>query len=86
MKIKTEHYNHLKTEIQKIPVYQILEHGKAVKASNTYKDYNMRMRWDILHMLSMSSWLCDNLYTYMNDNHIDTALKAIMKELQLPYC
>ena len=29
-----------------------------------------------------SNWLCDTLYTYLNDDHINTALRRITTELE----
>ena len=41
-----------------------------------------RVRWDILrHTLIEGkpgiTWICDNLYSYLDDSHIDTALRSI---------
>jgi hypothetical protein len=41
-----------------------------------------RYRWDLLRMTTVAGidgirWICDNLYDYMNDDHIDTALRRI---------
>ncbi len=38
-----------------------------------------RYRWDCLYKAGLSKWICDNLYSYMNDTHIDTALRNIIK-------
>jgi hypothetical protein len=34
-----------------------------------------RFRWDALWQTRLSNWLCDNVYPYANDDHIDTALR-----------
>jgi hypothetical protein len=39
---------------------------------------DMRFRWDCLHISRFD--VC-SLYAYLNDSHIDTALKRIVKEL-----
>lgn len=54
----------------------IIEQGKA-------KDVEKCLRWHLLNVLGISSFICDTLYSYLNDDHIDTALKAIMKDLNL---
>jgi len=46
---------------------------------------SIRMRWDVLRAatiqgVSGTAWICANLYSYLNDNHIDSALRAIMPE------
>ena len=81
MKITDEHYNQLKAMIaplkDKLPAHReyIIAEGKA-------KDVDKRLRWDALYSAKGGNqFICDNLYKYLNDDHIDTALKAIMKEL-----
>lgn len=39
---------------------------------------DMRFRWDCLHISRFD--VC-SFYAYLNDSHIDTALKRIVKEL-----
>ena len=48
------------------------------KANPTFSD--KRVRWDYFHAAGKLalSFLCDTLYKYMNDTHMDTALKAIV--------
>ncbi len=64
MKMKPEHYNYLRDRLV----------GNIPASANT------QIRWDMLNALVASQWVCDNLYPYLNDNHIDTALKAIARE------
>jgi len=39
-----------------------------------------RVRWDYFHAAGVTAlkFLCDDLYKYMNDTHMDTALKSIV--------
>lgn len=83
MKIKTEHYEHLKSAIATLDHGDIASHKKGVFASKKFKDFQKRMRWDCLHAVVPSKWVCDNLYPYMDDTHIDTALRSIVDELKL---
>ena len=39
-----------------------------------------RQRWDALYASGLSQWICDNIYSYANDDHIETALKRIAQE------
>ena len=83
MKIKPEHYQNMlkaiSTNIDKrgyeIHKAQVIKEGKA-------KDVAKRMRWDLMHCYVGSRWLCDNLYSYLDDSHIDTALRRIVANLQ----
>ena len=81
MKITSKHYNIMKTAIAKIWTqekhdyhYQfIINEGKA-------KDTNKRLRWDWLYYAKLNQFICDEIYLYANNDHIDTALKRIIKE------
>lgn len=81
MKITNEDYKLLKQAIEPLMNEAVEKH---------YVDNNlssMRMRWDVLYASKVK--IGDdvgiqgdiNLYAYMNDTHIDTALRTIFKEL-----
>ena len=36
------------------------------------------VRWYLLRGCGLTSFVCDTLYKYLNDNHIDSALRAII--------
>lgn len=79
LKIKPEHYEYMKAKIEAIDrkvVRQKLIHSKAVP-----KNFERRFRWDCLYAAGLSKWICDNLYPYMNDDHITNALNQIFKEI-----
>jgi hypothetical protein len=47
------------------------------------KDIEKRIRWDLMYVSVGSRWVCDNIYPLgMNDTHIDTALRKIVKEIE----
>ena len=51
--------------------------------NNLGKDHAKRWRWDLLYAAGKfmpQHFVCDVLYQYLNDTHIDTALKNIVKE------
>lgn len=77
MKIKPEHYVYLKTAMlnnSKAPLLQ-----DYLKAGLTEK----RWRWDWLYSTpGLSRWICDNIYPYANDDHLDTALRLITREVK----
>ena len=83
MKITPEHYEHLKNEISQISREQVAAHREYLKTHSRVKDLEMRLRWDCLYLRRLSPWLCENVYKYANDDHIDTALRRIMSELDL---
>ena len=71
MKIKAEHYEYLKEHI--------LKAENKITFRNDCLLSPMRYRWDLLHAAGLTKWICDNLYPYLNDDHIDTALRKITK-------
>lgn len=68
MKIQAAHYAHIKEKIEPI----LRQFSIPI---------TMRIRWDALYAAGLSQWISDNLYSYMDDTHIDTALRNIVKEI-----
>lgn len=81
MKIKAEHYENLKTAIDSIDKGLLQDH----KALGLGHDPAKRFRWDTFYAVPapVRGPLMAELYAYLNDAHIDTALKSIIKELDL---
>lgn len=75
MKIKPEHLAYLKEHVK------VLNPERYVNAGLTSKRY----LFDCLYATEgMSSWICDNLYSYMNDTHIYTALRSLIDTGMFP--
>lgn len=77
MKIIPEHYNTLRSAItQAQQGYHTLEEYQAQNLTAK------RWRWDLLwwakrHQLLPDDFVTDTLYRYVDDSHIDTALRKI---------
>lgn len=82
MKIKPEHYNYILNAIKPLAKH-IQGHREALKQDKRVKDLEKRLRWDLFWAAKLSTWTSDNLYCYLNDNHIDTALKNIVAEIEV---
>lgn len=80
MKIKPEHYARMKYEIAKIAGH-LPEHRENLKSDPRVKDLEMRLRWDASRAAGLTRFICDEVYLYANDTHVDTALRKIMVEL-----
>ena len=82
MKITKEHYSHMKQAIAGVWTKEkhnahrafIVNEGKA-------KDVERRLRFDWMYYAGLTKFICDNIYAYANDEHINTALKNIVSEL-----
>ena len=79
MKIKPEHYTTLKNAIAPLKEH-FAKHRENIIAEGKAKDVETRLRWDAFHAAKYGGILSE-LYSYMTDDHIDTALKKIMLEL-----
>lgn len=80
MKIKADDYQYLKARIEPLKP-QFPDALKAFEANPKIKDANKALRWEALRAAGLIPWVCTNLYGYMNDEHIDTALRSIMAEI-----
>lgn len=45
-------------------------------------DLEKRLRWDVFNKLFGSVWICDIVYLYANDDHIDSALRYVMGKIK----
>ena len=80
MKIKPEHYAYMLAAIK--PLAPALpKHREAIVRQGKAQDVDKRLRWDALTAAGLTPWLCRVVYPYANDAHIDTALRAIMEEI-----
>lgn len=83
MKIRPEHYAYLRDALAPLAP-EIPERRAAITAEGRAHDVEKRLRWDLLYAARLTPWICDTLYVYeVNDEHIDTALRAILKEIEV---
>jgi len=84
MKIQPIHYAHLKQQIDALlashnangELIQAYEQGRIPRADKV-KDLQRRFCFDLLHAAGLTPYVCDNLYSYLHDAHLYTALKSI---------
>jgi hypothetical protein len=85
MKMKKEHFDYLKKAIQEAK-YPLGDKGygtifkTAEEMKQNYKNLGVSMkryRWDLVFHTVGGTWINQNLYTYLNDDHIDTAMRKI---------
>lgn len=80
MKIKPEHYAKLEKGVRAA----VEQHPHSREAYQKAGMSEKRYRWDLLYAsqidgVSGNLWICDALYPYANDDHIDTALRRITR-------
>lgn len=84
MKIRPEHYQYMQQAIEnRLATYSpqsIEAYLLNIQADPRVKDWRKRYRWDLAHAAGLTPWFCAVLYSYLNDTHIDTALRHIMQE------
>lgn len=69
MKIKPEHVDHMRAAMAPV----IARYKQPAEHSAK------RYRWDVARAAGLIPFITDTLYTYANDDHIDTALRSILK-------
>lgn len=82
MKMIPKHYQHMKSKIEPL-VEKVEKHIEYLKTDERVKDINKRLRWDLFYAAGLTTFTCDELYKYLDDTHIDTALRQIMKDLNI---
>jgi len=92
MKIKKEHFDHLQTSINQVldkyndqgQLVAEYEQGLFPRSEKT-KDLQRRFCFDLLYGAGLTKFVCDELYSYLNDDHIYTALKTIVPSVSRNY-
>ena len=81
MRISKTTYEKMKKAIQKMDVQNMRNHRENLKTLGNVKCVEERLRWDVFHHSGLG-----NLYAEddsLKDEHIDTALRKIFKELDI---
>ena len=89
MKIKPEHLQKLQKSIDWVlevapTLVDEYEQGRF-NGSEKVKDLQKRFCFDLLYHTSINQWLQDEIYTYMDDTHLYTALKAVCPKINKRY-
>lgn len=88
LKIKEHHYDyileHMRSRVNELGPKLLVGYAAMLRTVADVKDVQKRLRWDLFSTsIPDRGNLCKELYEYMNDSHIDTALRNIMAELGL---
>ncbi len=83
MKISPAHYEHMKAAIAALPVEGMRTHKQMLAADKRVKDLEKRFRWDLSYAAKLTPFICSTVYPYASDDHVDTALRAIVRELAI---
>lgn len=81
MKITDQHYQHIVRAFALVGRVRANELRAAIQAENKAQDTEMRLRWDIATAAGLDNFVCDEIYKYANDDHLDTAYRHAMREL-----
>lgn len=89
MKMKAEHFETLKQAVDKVladnpNVVQRYEQGDFVR-SDMVKDLQVRFCFDLLGAAVPAAWIRTELYPYLNDDHIETAMRRIAPKVVRNY-
>ena len=75
MKMKPEHLAHIKASVSKLDTEF---HRSRYQASGLS---TKRYQWDMVRAAELMPWVCNTLYAYLDDQHIQTALNRAIKPL-----
>ena len=75
LKLTIEHQEHIRNAISKFDTID----NRFIYVNAGLSD--RRYRWDLLHRAGLGSWLCSNVYSYANDEHVDSLLRKLVKPL-----
>ena len=84
MKMTKEHFEDLRNRINSnLTLASVLQYRDYLQTDSRVRDLDTRLRWDIYYAVTRGNYAetTDLYYKYLNDRHIDTALKHIMREL-----
>jgi hypothetical protein len=80
MKIQPAHYAYMLAACRATLAASTPEAIAAFTAGKSAE----RIRWDLSYAAGLTPYICENVYPYANDAHVDTALRAIAAGLNLP--
>jgi hypothetical protein len=82
MKVSPDAYAHMKGQIALIGAEKAAAHRQFILNEGKAKDVEKRLRWDLSYYAQLTLFLCDTIYpSGCDDTHVDTALRAIMRDL-----
>ena len=81
MKMTEEHYKYFKNEISKLNRQQCLALFDTLKSNPKVKNIQTAFSFNLMYAANLGNFVCKTLYQYLNDTHIETALKRITQEL-----
>ena len=78
MKITKEHYDHIEQAItEKLESLGLTIETAVNHYRHTTPYTDKVIRWYLLNGSGLTPFVCQTLYKYLNDSHIDTALRKI---------
>ena len=75
MKMQPEHFNYMSVALAACDTDFYRARYRAAGLTTR------RYQWDMVRHAGLMTWLCNTLYIYLNDDHIQTALNKIVKPL-----
>ena len=72
----------MRSQIAAIGAAKVFAHRQFIANEGRAKDPEKRLRWDLSYYAGLTPFICDTVYgAGLNDDHVDTALRSIMREL-----
>ena len=82
MKMDESTYSHMLEFCKEwLPCDKVQVYRTQLQADHRVKDIDLRLRWDIFWMVFKHSLVLREAVKDLKDDHIDTALRRLMREL-----
>ena len=82
MKMDESTYSHMLEFCKEwLPCDKVQAYRTQLQADHRVKDIDLRLRWDIFWMVFKHSLVLREAVKDLKDDHIDTALRRLMREL-----
>ena len=82
--MRQEHYQTIRQHVEKLSANAPL--AKHLDGYRKAGHSDKRFGWDVFRAAKVNGdsarWLCDHVYPYANDDHVDTAIRMIVREIE----
>ena len=72
----------IKDLLARTPTHQLRAWASSLLTDPRVKDADKRARWDLFRAAVPSLWVCDVIYPYAADPHIDTVLRRVAPTIE----
>jgi len=76
LKVRPEHYTHMQSVIEAYLTQNNITRDDIVRIHKGFTHYVLV--YNVILASKLTKYICDNVYAYANDEHINTAIRKII--------